>query len=407
MTRRAAGLLAALLALAPGAARAQWHAGAWAVPVATRVDPVPGDSAGTQLVLAQPVLFAGARLWGGRLRLHAMVNAEGALMADGQLAPGVSGEGWFDKRHPHTWGHELMAALVDVPPLPVGALRWSVAAGKGFAPFGSDDPMNRPAVLFPANHHWAQILERAVAVVAVRGRHGSLEAGLFNGDEPESPDQWPNWERFGDSWSVRATVAPAAGVELTTSFAQVESPEHRGGQALDHAMWHTAVRFARPVGGTDVYVMAEWAHTDEEGVFAFASLLAEAEVRRGRHRPYVRVERTDRPEESRVFGDPFRSVRPHHENGNIGITRWNVVTAGYGLALGAAGPARAEAVVEAARARVAARTGILDPAGFYGRNTIGLLSVGVRIGVGRSLHRMGRYGAMEDDDTAGAARHAH
>jgi hypothetical protein len=404
---RALGAVLALGLVAPGAALAQWHAGAWAVPVVARADPVPRDSAMTQAVVAQPVVFAGGRLWGGRMRFHAMVNAEGALMGDGQLAPGVSGEGWFDKRHPHTWVHELIAALVDAPPLPRAGLRWSVAAGKGFAPFGSDDPMNRPALLFPANHHWAQVLERAVAVAAVRGRYGSLEAGLFNGDEPEKPDQWPAWDRFGDSWSVRGTVMPAAGIELSTSFARVESPEHRGGQGLDHTMWHTGARFARPVAGTRLYAMAEWAHTDEEGVFAFASLLAEAEVRRGRHRPYLRVERTDRPEETRLFGDPFRSVRPHHENGNIGITRWSIVTAGYGLSLGSAGPARAEAVVEAARARVAARTGILDPAGFYGRNTLWLLCVGVRIGVGQSLHRMGRYGAMEDDGTAGDGMHAH
>lgn len=396
MTRRLPVALGLLALAAPGAARAQWTAGAWGVPVASRMDPVPGDSTMTGVVLAQPAVFVSGRAWGGRLLVHAMLNAEGWTMADGQLAPAVSGEGWFDKRHPHTWGHELMASLVDPLRLRDG-IAWSLSAGKGFAPFGSDDPMNRPALLFPANHHWAQILERAVAVAAVRGRHASVEAGLFNGDEPESPSQWPTWDRFGDSWSARVAILPADGVELTTSFAQVESPEHRGGQGLDHTMWHTGARLERPVAGTDLYLMAEWAHTDEEGVFAYASLLAEAQVRAGRHRPYLRVERTDRPEETRIFDDPFRSVRPHNENGNLGITRWTTVTAGYGLALTGAGPVRAEAIVEAARARVAVRTGVvLDPAGFYGGNTLWLLSVGMRIGVGAPLHRMGRYGALQD-----------
>ncbi len=389
-------LLAALTLAAPRAARAQWSAGAWAVPTASRLAPAPGDSAMTAIVLAQPVVFLSGSAWGGHLRIHAMLNAEGWTMRDGQLAPGVSGEGWFDKRHPHTWGHEAIVSLVDGARLP-GALAWSLSAGKGFAPFGSDDPANRPALLFPANHHLAQVLERAVLVAAVRGRRGSLEAGLFNGDEPERPGQWPVWERFGDSWSVRATLVPAAGAELSASAARVESPEHRGSQGLDHTMWHVGLRIARRVRGADVTALGEWARTDEEGVFVYRSALAEAEARFGRHRPYVRVERTDRPEEMRTFSDPFRSVRPHNENSNLGITRWSVVTAGYGLALGAAGPARLEAVVEAARARVGVVTGVvLDPAGFYGGNTLWLLSVGMRIGVGEPLHRMGRYGAMQD-----------
>jgi len=291
-----------------------------------------------------------------------------------------------------------VVSLVNVARLP-GGVSWSLSAGKGFAPFGSDDPMIRPALLFPANHHLAQVLERAVLVAALRGRYASAEAGLFNGDEPERPGQWPAWERFGDSWSARAMLLPAQGVELTTSFARVESPEHRGGQGLDHTMWHALARYQRSVALGDLYAMVEWAHTDEEGVFTYTSLLAEAQVRSGRHRPYLRMERTDRPEETRRFGDPFRSVRPHNENGNLGITRWTTITAGYGLSLGGVGPARVEAVAEAARAHVGVRSGVvLDPAGFYGRNTLWLMSVGLRIGVGKPLHRMGRYGAMRDHD---------
>src|SRR6266498_4964828 len=94
----------------------------------------------------------------------------------------------------------------------------SISAGKGFAPFGSDDPMNRPALAFPANHHWSQILERAVAVAGVRAGPVTLEAALFNGDEPERPGQWPRISgRFGDSRSGRATLALGRAVQLEGS----------------------------------------------------------------------------------------------------------------------------------------------------------------------------------------------
>ena len=51
--------------------------------------------------------------------------------------------------------------------------------------------MVRPFLRYPVNHHLAQILERAVAIAAVRAGPVLAEAGLFNGDEPERPGQWP------------------------------------------------------------------------------------------------------------------------------------------------------------------------------------------------------------------------
>jgi hypothetical protein len=48
----------------------------------------------------------------------------------------------------------------------------------------------------------------------------ALEAGLFNGDEPEGPGDAPNRARFADSWAARLTATPAAllpGLELQAS----------------------------------------------------------------------------------------------------------------------------------------------------------------------------------------------
>ena len=237
-----------------------------------------------------------------------------------------------------------------------------------------------------------------MAIVALRVWRATAELGWFNGDEPENPRQWPSWSRFGDSRSARLLVVPARGLELQGSLAHVESPEHRQGAALDHRMWNVSARLARPVGRGALYAMGEWAHTDEEGVYQYRSALAEAQYALGRHRPYLRFERTDRPEEPRLFADPFRSVRPHNENSNLGITRWTSALAGYGFSVTRPlARLRAEAVAEAAHLRVIVVTGaFLDPAAFYGRNDLWLLSVGFRIGAFEPLHRMGRYGVAAD-----------
>src|SRR6185436_5736891 len=137
--------------------------------------------------LTQPVVMAHAAPAGGRVRLVGTLDLEGLTLRRGQLNAGAFGEGYVDRRHPHTLVHEAVASVEGALPGARG-VRASLAAGKGFVPFGTDDPMSRPFVLFPVNHHLAQVLERALVVGGARadGRGGSaaLEAPLFNRDEP-------------------------------------------------------------------------------------------------------------------------------------------------------------------------------------------------------------------------------
>lgn len=368
---------------------AQIAIGAHAVPVVTRLEPVPGGSSLTEFRVVQSALHAS--LSRGPLRLHGMASLEGLSMRGGHLTPGAWGEGFIDRRHPHTYLHELVASVVNPVRLP-GA-DWSLSAGKGFAPFGTDDPMGRPALHFPANHHWSQVLERLVIIGAVRAGPVTLEAALFNGDEPEQPSQFPDVSRFGDSWSVRA-LANAGGVEAQLSHARVTSPEHRQGAGLDHYMWNGSARIDRGTGAGRLYALAEMAWTDEEGAFDFGSMLAEAQLAGAGQRGYLRFERTERPEEARLFGDPFRGVRPHNENSNLGTTRWTSVTAGIGRRLPwRFGPIGLEAIAEVMHAHVTRVTGVVfDPASFYGGNDLLAISVGLRIGAGAPMPRMGRYG---------------
>src|SRR5471032_2739972 len=191
-----------------------------AIPLVTRASPTAGGTTQTQLALTQVVLMARLGLLRDRAELDAALNGEGLTMPNGELNTGASGEGYVDKRHPHTYVHEfVLTGKGDA-----GLLSYSASAGRGFAPFGTDDPMMRPLDKYPLDHHLAQILERVVAIGAVRAGPVIVEGGTFNGDEPISPSALPRFSRFGDSWSVRTTVLPATGLELQGSYARVASP---------------------------------------------------------------------------------------------------------------------------------------------------------------------------------------
>jgi hypothetical protein len=227
-----------------------------------------------------------------------------------------------------------------------------------------------------------------------------LEGGLFNGDEPERPDQWPNMDRFGDSWSARFTVLPVAGVEVSLSRARVHSPEHRPGAGTDAWKWHAAARLQRKVLRQDVYALVEWAETEEsDGFFVFQSWLAEAAWRRGGHRPYYRFEQTDRPEDMRTL-NLFRSQRPHLENSILGTTRFTIHTVGYQYDWRA--PVRELDVSPFVEGTIgSARNidgGLLSPEILYRSNDVRSLSAGLRIRWRLAGHRMGRYGNLLEDD---------
>lgn len=399
--RVALQLAAACACAAPAVAqRAGIGGGVQAVGVLTHASPMPFDRGLTEARLVQPMGMVDAHA--GGWRFTAVADLEGWTMQGGELSPGTWGEGFDDRRHPHTFAHELMLAWTMAP---ARGVRASLSLGKGFAPFGSDDPMNRPAVLYPVNHHWSQLLERAVLILGVAAGPVTLEAGMLNGDEPERPTSWPMLRgRFGDSWSVRALARLTRTLEVQVSRATVKSPEHRDPPAGPrHEKWSASARYHAPSAGGRRYALLEWSRNSElDGTFVYHSLLGEAEVVRGRHRPFVRMERTERPEEERLL-DPFRSQRPHFENSNLGISRWFVGTAGYGFAARTGG-VRLEPLVEVSLAHVTMVTPgtVFTPETHFGGNDLVSLTVGLRVGAGMAWHRMGRYGVLAAEPPAPA-----
>jgi hypothetical protein len=395
--------------ISPGQAQSSaWvQFGAHGVFEYTAVDPIPRDRSLSEVRLVQPTLMAHAGALSDRLRFLTTINLEGLTIPEGELTLGDWGEGFIDRRHPHTYVHELTATFDDALGRLDGPVRVSLVAGKGFAPFGTDDPMSRPVLRYPVNHHLAQILERAIGILGVRIGPAMAEVGLFNGDEPERPGQWPRISRFGDSWSGRLSLEPVAGLEVQGSHAWVHSPEHRGGAGTDQSKWSLSTRWAGPIGHFPVYGLVEWARTSEAGgFFVFHSVLAEGAWTVGRSRLHYRFERTDRPEEERT-SSLFRARRPHFENSILGQTKWTIHTLGYTFHLQYP-PGRLDLwpLLELSAGTMRdVGGGVFNAGAFYGKTSFWSASIGIRIGLGMHVHRMGRYGVAED--TAPGAREGH
>ncbi|HRP09344.1 MAG TPA: hypothetical protein PLL69_12745, partial [Gemmatimonadales bacterium] len=362
-----------------------------------RADPAPGGGSDAEAYLTQPMVSATSRLPFG-LNGIATLNFESLTLGRGELSPGAWGEGYVDRRHPHTTVHELLVGTGNLLGAGQDLPRIGLVAGKGFVPFGTDDPMSRPFLSYPVNHHLAQILERAVGIAQLQFGAVTFEGSLFNGDEPERPGQWPlirhegKW-RFGDSWSARLLFEPVDGrLELQGSLASVHSPEHRRGAGGDQDKLSLSGRWQDPRH----YAMLEWARTSElDGFFVFRSMLAETEIRRGRWSVGYRFEHTERPEEERLL-DQYRSLRPHLENSILGTFRWSLHTVRLGADLPVRnGRIRFEPFVEVTLGGISrVGQGVADPIGSYGTDRVRHLAAGVVIGWNSFDHRMGRYGVL-------------
>lgn len=354
--------------------------------------------------LTQPMLFGSMQLAGGAVQGRATLNLEGATLRRGEINPGGYGEGYIDRRHPHTYAHEIMLGA-QAQRGPVAASLWG---GKGVVPFGSDDPMVRPFVKYPVNHHLAQVMERVLMVGAVRVGHTTLEVARFNGDEPEGPADWPNGGRALDSWATRLTAWGPNGLEFSGSAARVQSPEFATGQGLDQRKEAASLRWMAPAGSSRAlrYALAEWARTREGNarrpdIFTFQSLLAEGAFAVRGATLALRVERTERPEEDRL-SDPYRTVRPLLDFNILGRTRWSIVTANVAAPARSWGRLQLIPFVEGAwlRPRALSHPTPLDPVSFFQSSQLWLWSAGVRLHTGSMPPRFGRYGVATSKTSA-------
>ena len=415
LLRRVAAAAALAVPIAPGCAQITDSAHvatvsgsvrAQALALVTRVDPAMSGRAFTEGYLAQPIIMAHGTAFRGALAAVLSIDLEGLTLDRGQLTPGAYGEGYADRRHPHTYLHE--ALIVGRGAFYQTGV--SLAIGKGFVPFGTDDPMMRPVAAYPVNHHLAQILERYVAVGAVQHRRLVVEGAVFNGDEPASPGAPPDADRFGDSWAARVTATAFYQLELQASYAFVTSPEIAGGAGLDQRKWSTAVRLDRQAGRVRSGLL-EWARTDallgDLRTNSFTSVLGELTLAMRSMTVSARYENTTRPEEQRLL-DPFRTSRSPTDLGIIGITRWQVgtVAASVPRQIGRVDVAPF-AEVSFSHPKEELTPTAFVPRDIYGSSSIWSVSVGARLGVGPHHTRMGRYGAGMPNVTPHVAHAAH
>jgi hypothetical protein len=154
----------------------------------------------TTFSAAHAMIMANIESRDSRIVLRLTPNFEGITMPGGELTFGGWGEGFIDARHPHTLPHEIMLSL-NLWDFAGGAL--SISGGRGFAAYGTDDPMSRPVMKYPTNHHLSQILERWTVNGVYLYRGWGIEGSIFGGAEPEHPYDISNIRAFGDSWSTR------------------------------------------------------------------------------------------------------------------------------------------------------------------------------------------------------------
>jgi len=354
----------------------------------------PGDEGSplreTGWYLTQPALTGHVEGPGRRVVLHTTLNFEGLTQADGELTFGGWGEGFLDKRHPHTLLHEAMLS-VNFWDLVGGTA--SVSAGKGFAPYGTSDPMARPGLKYPTNHHLSQILERWTLNLAYRRAGWSVEAGIFGGQEPDGIYDFSNLESFGDSWSARVAKRWGAAWETSASFGSVTEFAHTVEETTRFA--NAAVVRTAPLAGGELYALAEASRSFLADHEDFFSLLAEARWGDGRHQPYVRVEYASRPEYARE-GPAGNEAFFHYEHDvdPVGTTRWLIATAAYAYELTPT-PWSVRPFVEVQHHQVRGDSGGVTATGLFGGTRFWALSFGARVFLGGEPMRMGSYGILD------------
>ncbi len=359
-----------------------------------RADETPLERTGWYLT--QPALMFNVESPSSRVVLRTTINFEGVTQPDGELTFGAWGEGFVDKRHPHTYLHEAMLSVNLRGDENAGL---SISAGKGFAPYGTDDPMMRPVLKYPTNHHLSQILERWTLNAAWATRQWSVEAGLFGGNEPSSPSDMSNIESFGNSWSARVTRRIGTGVmgawpwAFAVSYGRV-TEAHEAERSVSN-LYNLALRHEDDHHGTHMYALLEASLSDPVAGDGVYSIVAEGSLQRGRHKPYARAELATRPEWVRAgFPGSAEFFRYDHDAEPIGKTRWLILSAGYGVTVSTL-PWGMRPFVEAQFNQVAEDEGGITPAQLYGRTRFWSFSGGFRIFLGGDPMRMGSYGILD------------
>jgi hypothetical protein len=207
-------------------------------------------------------------------------------------------------------------------------------------------------------------------------------------------------------------------VEIQASHARVASPEETSGIGLDPRKQSISARSIAHDGAR--YVLVEWAKTvardavRNADLYGYESALAEAAFRVGPFGVAVRLERTERPEEDRL-SEPFRTPRPSTDLSINGITQWSTATLHIAAPDVTRGRLSGVPFVEGTVLSAAARYPLspFTPQRLYGTTHLTMVTAGLRVTVGGTHARMGRYGVANTSGPAigsmspGSVMHQH
>ena len=176
------------------------------------------------------------RLWGGVLLLRQMFSAESLTSPHPgfpelfQTGETYHGEPLVDHQHPHNVFAELAATYT----LPINRkISWLLYGGPAAEPalgpvtyIHRESAAEDPAA--PLSHHLEDSTHTSFGVVTtgfIIDRF-KLEGSVFNGHEPNE-ERWSIQLAALDSWSVRGTVAPVAGIGLRNTVMESSSTRRR------------------------------------------------------------------------------------------------------------------------------------------------------------------------------------
>jgi hypothetical protein len=354
-----------------------------------------------QLIFPHTAAMANLESPDSRWVLRIMPNLEGLSLAEGEVTLGAWGEGYIDSRHPHTLIHEAMLSF-NWWDAPGGSL--SLSAGRGFAPYGTEDPMYRPVLKYPTNHHLSQILERWTVNLVYLSDHGlGAEVGVFDGNEPEDWLDHGNIRDFGNSWSGRLSyrfgepTGATAPWEVSLSYGRVR--ETHGAEEDLTVLYNAALRHQAGYGFGRLYGLVEASVSDPEHGDGYFSVLGEVQGSVGpesRHRPFYRVEYATRPEYPREATAGRDFFHYDHDDSPIGATRWLINSVGYEYQA-TQFPVSARPFIEISHHQVRRERGpdAVAANNLFGGTRFWSFSLGVRVFFGGGPMRMGAYGALD------------
>lgn len=205
------------------------HGHLW--PVYTRQGGTRGDD--KLYVQSMAMATMTAPFEGGKFSLKTMMSLEPLLRHDGYpslFATGevAYGEPLVDRQHPHDLFMELAGRLdVDI----AGDTSVFLYGGPvGEPALGPSAFMHRASARYnpeaPITHHWfdSTHIVYGVLTAGLTAHRWQIEASTFRGREPDE-FRWNIEEPKFDSWSVRASFAPARSWLLQASYGEIDEPE--------------------------------------------------------------------------------------------------------------------------------------------------------------------------------------